>query len=68
MLTIALNDYTAIFSLTPLGIIRYLKLVKPVDREQQMSYTFTVGLILLLLVAFSKTVPSPLICLHKNRI
>uniref|UniRef100_A0A7N6F8P6 Cadherin domain-containing protein n=1 Tax=Anabas testudineus TaxID=64144 RepID=A0A7N6F8P6_ANATE len=41
MVTITLNDYTAIFSLTPTGIIRYLKLLKPVDREQQMSYTFT---------------------------
>ncbi|KAI4812263.1 hypothetical protein KUCAC02_023665 [Chaenocephalus aceratus] len=44
LLKITLDDYTTIFSLTPTGIIRYLKLIKPVDREQQMVYTFTVGL------------------------
>lgn len=42
MLKITLDDYTAIFSLTPTGIIRYLRLLKPVDRETQMTYTFTV--------------------------
>uniref|UniRef100_A0A3Q3DXS1 Protocadherin-15 n=1 Tax=Hippocampus comes TaxID=109280 RepID=A0A3Q3DXS1_HIPCM len=41
MLKITLDDYTAIFSLTPTGIIRYLRLLKPVDREKQMTYTFT---------------------------
>ncbi|XP_037829568.1 protocadherin-15 isoform X3 [Kryptolebias marmoratus] len=41
LVTITLNDYTLIFSLTPTGIIRYLKLLKPVDREKQMAYTFT---------------------------
>ncbi|KAK5908582.1 hypothetical protein CgunFtcFv8_016625 [Champsocephalus gunnari] len=41
LLKITLDDYTTIFSLTPSGIIRYLKLIKPVDREQQMVYTFT---------------------------
>uniref|UniRef100_UPI0037E8FA3F protocadherin-15-like n=1 Tax=Semicossyphus pulcher TaxID=241346 RepID=UPI0037E8FA3F len=41
MVKVTLDDYTAIFSLTPTGIIRYLKLLKPVDREKQMVYTFT---------------------------
>ena len=44
MVKITLNDYTTIFGLTPTGIIRYLRLLKPVDREKQMTYTFTVGL------------------------
>uniref|UniRef100_A0A8C4HB23 Protocadherin-15 n=1 Tax=Dicentrarchus labrax TaxID=13489 RepID=A0A8C4HB23_DICLA len=42
MVKITLDDYTTIFSLTPTGIIRYLTLLKPVDREKQMAYTFTV--------------------------
>ncbi|XP_040905746.1 protocadherin-15a [Toxotes jaculatrix] len=41
MVKITLNDYTTIFGLTPAGIIRYLRLLKPVDREKQMAYTFT---------------------------
>ncbi|XP_041645580.1 protocadherin-15a [Cheilinus undulatus] len=41
MVKVTLDDYTAIFGLTPTGIIRYLKLLKPVDREKQMIYTFT---------------------------
>uniref|UniRef100_A0A3Q1CXV3 Cadherin domain-containing protein n=1 Tax=Amphiprion ocellaris TaxID=80972 RepID=A0A3Q1CXV3_AMPOC len=41
MVKITLDDYTAIFGLTPTGIIRYLRLLKPVDREKQMVYTFT---------------------------
>ncbi|XP_068183627.1 protocadherin-15-like [Antennarius striatus] len=41
MLKITLDDYTAIFGLTQTGIIRYLRLLKPVDREKQMVYTFT---------------------------
>ncbi|XP_061645616.1 protocadherin-15-like isoform X3 [Phyllopteryx taeniolatus] len=41
MLKITLDDYTAVFSLTSAGIIRYLRLIKPVDREKQMTYTFT---------------------------
>uniref|UniRef100_A0A3Q2D6Y7 Protocadherin-15 n=1 Tax=Cyprinodon variegatus TaxID=28743 RepID=A0A3Q2D6Y7_CYPVA len=41
MVKITLDDYTTIFSLTPTGIIRYLRILKPVDREQQMTYTFT---------------------------
>uniref|UniRef100_A0A8C5I5Z0 Cadherin domain-containing protein n=1 Tax=Gouania willdenowi TaxID=441366 RepID=A0A8C5I5Z0_GOUWI len=36
MVRITLDDYTTIFSLTPTGIIRYLRLLKPVDREKQM--------------------------------
>uniref|UniRef100_A0A8C6PLV9 Protocadherin-15 n=1 Tax=Nothobranchius furzeri TaxID=105023 RepID=A0A8C6PLV9_NOTFU len=41
MVQITVGDFTAIFSLTPTGIIRYLKLLKPVDRETKMAYTFT---------------------------
>ncbi|XP_045926253.1 protocadherin-15-like isoform X1 [Micropterus dolomieu] len=41
MVQITLDDYTTIFALTPTGIIRYLRLLKPVDREKQMAYTFT---------------------------
>eukprot|EP00064_Thunnus_orientalis_P000719 superscaffoldBa00000039_g720 len=41
MVKITLGDYTTIFALTPTGIIRYLRLLKPVDREKQMAYTFT---------------------------
>ncbi|XP_070697241.1 protocadherin-15-like [Pempheris klunzingeri] len=40
MVKITLDGYTTIFSLTPTGIIRYLTLIKPVDREKQMAYTF----------------------------
>uniref|UniRef100_A0A8D3BG94 Protocadherin-15 n=1 Tax=Scophthalmus maximus TaxID=52904 RepID=A0A8D3BG94_SCOMX len=40
MVKITLNDYTTLFGLTPTGIIRYLRLLKPVDRETQMAYTF----------------------------
>lgn len=43
MVTITLNEFTAVFTLTPAGIIRYLSLLQPVDREKQTSYTFTVG-------------------------
>lgn len=43
MVKITLDDYTTIFGLTPTGITRYLRLLKPVDREKQMTYTFTVG-------------------------
>ncbi|KAK7901865.1 hypothetical protein WMY93_018634 [Mugilogobius chulae] len=39
--TITLNDYTAVFSLTTAGLVRYLRLVKPVDRETQPTYSFT---------------------------
>ncbi|XP_016523419.1 protocadherin-15 isoform X4 [Poecilia formosa] len=41
MVKITLDDYTTIFRLTPTGIIRYLTILKPVDREKQMTYTFT---------------------------
>ncbi|XP_070833158.1 protocadherin-15-like [Chaetodon trifascialis] len=41
MVKITLDDYTTIFGLTPTGIVRYLRLLKPVDREKQMAYTFT---------------------------
>ena len=44
MLKITMDDYTAVFSLTTAGIARYLKLLMPVDRERQMTYTFRVGL------------------------
>lgn len=45
MLEINLDDYTALFGLTATGIIRYLRLLKPVDREKQMVYTFTVSIV-----------------------
>lgn len=44
MVTITLDDHTTIFDLTTAGLIRYLRLLKPVDREKQQFYTFTVGL------------------------
>lgn len=42
MVRISLENYESIFSVTPHGIARYLTLVKPVDREEQKSYSFTV--------------------------
>lgn len=42
ILRISLDNYESIFSVTPHGIARYLTLVKPVDREEQKSYSFTV--------------------------
>lgn len=44
MVKISLDNYATIFGVTPTGIVRYLKLVTPVDREKQMAYTFTVRL------------------------
>uniref|UniRef100_A0A8C8FSQ8 Protocadherin-15 n=1 Tax=Oncorhynchus tshawytscha TaxID=74940 RepID=A0A8C8FSQ8_ONCTS len=41
MLQISLDNYNTIFTVTPSGITRYLTLLKPVDREEQHSYTFT---------------------------
>ncbi|XP_014034796.2 protocadherin-15 isoform X2 [Salmo salar] len=41
MVQISLDNYNTIFMLTPSGITRYLTLLKPVDREEQDSYTFT---------------------------
>ncbi|XP_028278961.1 protocadherin-15-like [Parambassis ranga] len=41
MVKITQNDYTMIFGLSPTGLIRYLRLLKPVDREKQTAYTFT---------------------------
>ncbi|KAJ8284825.1 hypothetical protein COCON_G00036750 [Conger conger] len=41
MVEISLDSYNTIFSVTPLGIARYLTLLKPVDREEQQTYTFT---------------------------
>ncbi|XP_042565502.1 protocadherin-15a isoform X2 [Clupea harengus] len=38
---ITLGDFTSIFTITPVGITRYITLLKPVDREKQMTYTFT---------------------------
>uniref|UniRef100_H3C5U4 Protocadherin-related 15a n=1 Tax=Tetraodon nigroviridis TaxID=99883 RepID=H3C5U4_TETNG len=38
---ITLGDYTTVFGVTQTGITRYLRLVTPVDREKQMTYTFT---------------------------
>ncbi|KAL0984119.1 hypothetical protein UPYG_G00137360 [Umbra pygmaea] len=41
MVQISLGNYSTIFSVTPSGITRYLTLLKPLDREEQDSYTFT---------------------------
>ncbi|XP_036980680.1 protocadherin-15a isoform X1 [Acanthopagrus latus] len=41
MVKITQDDYTTIFALTPTGLIRYLRLLKPVDREEKMTYMFT---------------------------
>ncbi|KAA0718253.1 Protocadherin-15 Precursor [Triplophysa tibetana] len=40
-LLITMNDYTSTFTITTSGITRYLTLLKPVDREKQTNYTFT---------------------------
>uniref|UniRef100_A0A286Y1T5 Protocadherin-15 n=1 Tax=Cavia porcellus TaxID=10141 RepID=A0A286Y1T5_CAVPO len=37
-----LNDYTSVFTVTQTGIIRYLTLLQPVDREEQQFYTFSI--------------------------
>lgn len=42
MVKISLDEYATVFGVTPTGIVRYLRLVTPVDREKQMAYTFTV--------------------------
>ncbi|XP_051968339.1 protocadherin-15b [Xyrauchen texanus] len=41
MVCISLDNYNSIFAVTPSGIARYLTLLKPVDREEQQSYAFT---------------------------
>ncbi|KAF4085313.1 hypothetical protein AMELA_G00115940 [Ameiurus melas] len=41
MVRISLDNYERIFAVTPSGIARYLTLLKPVDREEQKSYSFT---------------------------
>ncbi|XP_064176017.1 protocadherin-15b isoform X2 [Anguilla rostrata] len=41
MVQISLNSYNSIFTVTPLGITRHLTLLKPLDREEQQTYTFT---------------------------
>ncbi|XP_056617163.1 protocadherin-15a [Triplophysa dalaica] len=40
-LLITMKDYTSTFTITTSGITRYLTLLKPVDREKQTNYTFT---------------------------
>ncbi|CAB1312653.1 unnamed protein product, partial [Coregonus sp. 'balchen'] len=40
LVTVTLDDFSTIFAITPTGINRYLRLLKPVDREKQMTYTF----------------------------
>lgn len=42
MVRISLDNYESIFAVSPSGIARYLTLLKPVDREEQKSYSFTV--------------------------
>ncbi|KAM9462144.1 protocadherin-15-like [Clarias gariepinus] len=41
MVQISLDNYESVFAVTPRGIARYLTLLKPVDREEQKSYSFT---------------------------
>ncbi|KAG2463237.1 PCD15 protein, partial [Polypterus senegalus] len=41
MVRISLNDYSTIFTVTQSGIIRFITLLQPVDRERQQTYTFT---------------------------
>ncbi|KAJ8388237.1 hypothetical protein AAFF_G00136080 [Aldrovandia affinis] len=41
LVSITLDDFNAIFRVTPSGIIRHLILLKPVDREVKQTYTFT---------------------------
>ncbi|XP_046690007.1 protocadherin-15a isoform X2 [Silurus meridionalis] len=38
---ITMSDYNTVFSITSTGITRYLLLLRPVDREIQTNYTFT---------------------------
>lgn len=42
MVRISLDNYGSIFAVTPSGLARYLTLLKPVDREEQQSYSFTI--------------------------
>lgn len=41
-LQLALDLYSDVFSVSASGIRRYLTLARPLDREAQDSYTFTV--------------------------
>ncbi|RXM34654.1 Protocadherin-15, partial [Acipenser ruthenus] len=41
MVRISLNDYNTVFTVTQTGIVRYLTLLQPVDRERQQTYTLT---------------------------
>ncbi|KAJ8248370.1 hypothetical protein GJAV_G00241300 [Gymnothorax javanicus] len=41
MVDISLDAFNSIFRVTPSGLIRYLTLLKPVDREEKQTYTFT---------------------------
>uniref|UniRef100_H9GAU8 Protocadherin-15 n=1 Tax=Anolis carolinensis TaxID=28377 RepID=H9GAU8_ANOCA len=41
LLHLFLNDYNTFFTVTQTGIIRYLTLLQPVDRELQQLYTFS---------------------------
>ncbi|MGH0141718.1 UNVERIFIED_CONTAM: hypothetical protein FKN15_074408 [Acipenser sinensis] len=41
MVRISLNDYNTVFTVTQSGIVRYLTLLQPVDRERQQTYTLT---------------------------
>ncbi|XP_035389711.1 protocadherin-15b isoform X3 [Electrophorus electricus] len=41
MVQFSLDNYASIFAVTPTGLARYLTLLKPVDREEQQSYGFT---------------------------
>lgn len=69
MVKISLNNYATVFGVTPTGIIRYLRLVTPVDREKQMTYTFTVLLQFYLFLCV-KLIDNlhVLFCGHKNSV
>ncbi|KAF5888843.1 protocadherin-15 isoform X2, partial [Clarias magur] len=41
MVQISLDNYESVFAVTPRGIARHLTILKPVDREEQKSYSFT---------------------------
>lgn len=43
MVHLSLSSYDSIFSVTPQGLTRHLTLLKPVDREEQQSYVFSVS-------------------------
>lgn len=61
MVRISLDNYESIFSVTPSGIVRYLTLLMPVDREEQKSYSFTVSPVIFILSSFLSNTPLQMI-------